>query len=44
MALKTESDVRYLSGIATNFGLVREDARHAFYRLQLRPWRIRSIA
>ena len=44
VALKTESGVRYLSGIATNFGLVREDARHAFYRLQLRPWRIRSIA
>ncbi|CAN7472186.1 type VI secretion system tip protein TssI/VgrG [Variovorax paradoxus] len=38
VALKTESSVRYLGGIATHFGLVQEDARHAFYRLQLRPW------
>jgi type VI secretion system secreted protein VgrG len=39
VAVETESGgVRYLSGIATRFGLEQEDARHSFYRLRLRPW------
>lgn len=39
VAVETESGgVRYLGGIATRFGLQQEDARHSFYRLQLRPW------
>ena len=38
VAVETEGGVRYLGGIATRFGLQQEDARHSFYRLQLRPW------
>jgi type VI secretion system secreted protein VgrG len=39
VAVETESGgVRYLGGIATRFGLQQEDARHSFYRLELRPW------
>ena len=39
VAVETESGgVRYLSGIATRFGLEQEDARHSFYRMRLRPW------
>ncbi|MDP9602921.1 UNVERIFIED_ORG: type VI secretion system secreted protein VgrG [Variovorax paradoxus] len=29
---------RHLAGIVTRFGLVREDARHCFYAMRLRPW------
>jgi len=29
---------RHLAGIVTRFGLAREDARHAFYAMRLRPW------
>jgi type VI secretion system secreted protein VgrG len=39
VAVETESGgVRYLGGIVARFGLQQEDARHAFYRMQLRPW------
>ncbi|WP_426391586.1 type VI secretion system Vgr family protein [Variovorax sp. R-27] len=39
VAIKTErGGVRYLDGIVTRFGLSREDDRHCFYRMQLRPW------
>ncbi|MDH6593887.1 type VI secretion system secreted protein VgrG [Variovorax sp. TBS-050B] len=39
VAVETESGgVRHLGGIVTRFGLQQEDARHAFYRMQLRPW------
>jgi len=38
VSVETEGGVRYLSGIATRFGLEQEDARHSFYRMRLRPW------
>lgn len=39
VAVQTESGgTRYLGGIAAAFGFQQEDARHSFYRLQLRPW------
>ncbi|MBN8756755.1 MULTISPECIES: type VI secretion system Vgr family protein [Variovorax] len=39
VAMQTESGgTRYLSGIASFFGLGEEDARQSFYRMTLRPW------
>jgi type VI secretion system secreted protein VgrG len=38
VCVRTETGVRYLAGIVTRFGLVREGDRQCFYSMRLRPW------